>query len=515
MRKLFTLIASFAVCAWVCASTTFTFEGTATTTEAVSVTSDGITVSFSQGSNNTAPTYYSNGLRLYANNVVTVSGSNLTSIKLTCAKQGDKKDYATMTSNPAGLVSGGTSTSSTDAKTDTWTGSAQSVAFTVGASGQRLLLSIEVDGEGGEGGNNGGGDNGQGGSGEGGEGGQQGNTDNQLDPEYEYDEPAYVEYSGDSLNAVPYEFVEDNILVSCTKGAVNSQYFSVHAGNSITFTATQPMKALAVTGYIKANFTATSTAGEIEYLESEEETEGEPVLIINDINATTVTISCVKQLRCYYVEVYFDEDAEVELDEDGEDGELDYSYEPEDVTTFNIEMDTAVYEIVLNEPEYPVGIVDVYLESEEQLIDMYLYVSTDNLNAGNIVPAGTYTISDSGDAGTVAASPGGDDEWDYPSYMATDFSMLGYSAAYYFMSGSVVVEKTAEGAWHIVINATSYYGSTIHAEYTGSLDEYVDEDIEDAFETVPITEQAVKRIENGQMVIIRNGARYNAAGMRM
>ena len=80
-------------------------------------------------------------MRMYANNTITVSGANLTAIQIVFAKQGTKA-YASLAVSEGNLVSGGESTSAEDLKTDSWTGNASSVVFTLGASGQRLIAQL-------------------------------------------------------------------------------------------------------------------------------------------------------------------------------------------------------------------------------------------------------------------------------------------------------------------------------------------------------------------------------------
>ena len=84
-------------------------------------------------------------------------------------------------------------------------------------------------------------------------------ADDTLNPGYEYAEPTIVTNSEDiGSNLVNYSFVCNNVQVSVTKGARYAAYFGVNAGESITLTATKPMKAIVVNGYIKKGFSATS-----------------------------------------------------------------------------------------------------------------------------------------------------------------------------------------------------------------------------------------------------------------
>lgn len=136
MRKIFSLFAAVLFAGSMMAID-FTLSG------AAPVTKEGVTVTFSQGAGSNAPAWYDNGLRLYANNEVTVSGeSNITGITFNWQKQGQKA-FNTAT------ASTGEYTHPSAAGEGVWTGSATSVTFTLGATGQLLLntFSVTVGGE--------------------------------------------------------------------------------------------------------------------------------------------------------------------------------------------------------------------------------------------------------------------------------------------------------------------------------------------------------------------------------
>lgn len=116
-----------------------------TLSSADAVTVEGVTVTFAKGDGNNAPVWYDNGLRLYANNTVTVSSeSAITAITFNWQQQGSKA-FNTAT------ASVGEYTHPEAAGDGVWTGSATSVTFTLGASGQLLLNTFTVTlAEGGE-----------------------------------------------------------------------------------------------------------------------------------------------------------------------------------------------------------------------------------------------------------------------------------------------------------------------------------------------------------------------------
>lgn len=367
MRKIFTFIAVMALATVASMASTFTF----TSAESVNQIVDGYSVKIEKGSGNNAPAYYDNGLRLYANNTITISGADLTRIELTFSMQGSKA-YADLTCSPGTLVSGGASSSQTDLKTDTWTGNATSVTFTLGASGQRLINKIVVNGDGSDGGNTGGGNDNP--------SGPTVPDTPSLNPDYIYAEPTVMKVPSITVQGAPYTFIDNNIEVSCTKGAITDSYFSAHAGFSMTFTATKNIKGIVINGFVKKDFTATADHGKISYLTPDEDREANPVVVITDVNSRSVTIDCVKQLRCYNVEVYFDENPEVTVTGSGSGEEITLSFDSADAVY------ESYYSEQFGEPNYSIFLFNESTDTPYFVLDLY------PASVGNLV--GTYTFDD-------------------------------------------------------------------------------------------------------------------------
>ena len=129
-----------------------------------------------------------------------------------------------------------------------------------------------------------------------------------LDPNFVYSEPTVVNAPDTSFYKNAYSFVESNIRVTCTQGSITGGYFNCNVGNSMTFEATFPMKGLEIKGFVRKNFGAQVDHGTIAYCEDIVDVEHDPVIVITDIDNTSVTISNLDaQFRCYSVRVYFDE----------------------------------------------------------------------------------------------------------------------------------------------------------------------------------------------------------------
>lgn len=102
-------------------------------------TSGTYTITCSQSTGDNAPVDQGDYIRCYANNTITISttGSNMTQIVIAWTKN-SKKTFASVTANS------GTYTHPSGAGNGTWRGNAQSVVFTVGASGQIQITQVTI-----------------------------------------------------------------------------------------------------------------------------------------------------------------------------------------------------------------------------------------------------------------------------------------------------------------------------------------------------------------------------------
>jgi len=303
MRKLILLICA-AVSAMLVKAEVFTFADAS----AVNQTKGGITLKLALGSGSSEPTYKTNyytgegEMRLYAGNTITISGTQVQKVYLRFTKQGEKA-YADLSVNTGNLSSGGESESNTDVRTDSWTGNATSVVFTLGSTGQRIITTVYVNEEPG--------------------GGDDDDDDDDdddtlaLDTTWVYEQPTLV-YSPDSVgsNLENYSFICNNVLINCTLGAISGSYFGCNAESSITFTTTRKMQRIVVDGYIKKDFSATQSSGELWYADADEAAvEDEQVLTVDDIDNTVLTLNCQKQLRIYTLYVSFYDDDQDALED--------------------------------------------------------------------------------------------------------------------------------------------------------------------------------------------------------
>ncbi len=332
--------------------------------------------------------------------------------------------------------------------------------------------------------------------------------DDQLDPNYNYSEPTIVKPSGATSSNSSYSFVQNNIKVETVAGAQTADYFGCNAGSKITFTASKAIKGLIVNGYMKKDFSATCDHGDLAYADaSEDAVEGDTILAIFDIDSKSVTISCEKQLRCYSVQFYFVENPDIEVG--GDDEDYNYDWEPTTPTTLNItfdELETTDYQAIygLEEPW-----TDLCFACEEYEMDVYAFVTYSETTG--IVP-GVYPINDTYAEGTVQASPGGNDLYDIPSFIATDFVPYEedgevnyyYSTAYYIVSGTLTVSENGD----MKLEGKTANGSTVNCTYKSKN--------ADAIKNVNAeANKTTKTLRNGKLYIRKGDKEFNANGVEL
>jgi len=486
MTRFYTLLAGIVLSLAMATAQTFTFTNAAS----VDQTIDSVHVVIAKASGTTDPTY-NNGLRLYANNTITISGRTITSVTLTFSKQG-KKDYATLSATPGTLTSGGVSSDNSDLKDDVWTGSARSVVFTMGASGQRLLHQIVVVAS--------------------------GSTTpdttiitpdttavvpSTLDTAYVY--PDTVRLSNtDSIgsNLVNYSFIQNNVEVRCTKGARTNTYFSCNANESMTFTATKPIKGITISGYVKAGFEATASAGNVSYVATDADPiTADPVVVVYSINSKQVTINCNKQIRCYEVRLFFAANPTDSIESDDDYG-YSFDWEPQETTTLNpVFTEHVVYDMTA---ELQYVCTAVTLSNDDYELELDIFAS---LNENGLLPDGIYPIDSTYREGTVMASPGGTDEYDFPSALYTGFFQEDgewyYNTVYYLTGGTLTI-AAVDGGSLLTLAATTAKGSRINTSYTLTPETPV--------ENTEAKSVANKVLKNGQLFITKGDKTFDVLG---
>ena len=130
---------------------------------------------------------------------------------------------------------------------------------------------------------------------------------------------------------------------------------------------------------------------------------------------------------------------------------------------------------------------------------------------GTVIPVGTYTIDDSADYGTVAASTGYNSNYGpIPSFYTTIVEQDGklYYDDLYFMVGGTVKVENVEGKLKLTVDAVNSYDVSVKISYVGTASTGV--------ENINVNVEGIrKQIVDGQFVIIRDGKAYNAQGAQV
>lgn len=302
----------------------------------------------------------------------------------------------------------------------------------------------------------------------------------------EVEEPVVIMAPDTVIDKTAYSFTEQGITISVSYGSaypaghsynnLDVTYFACLASSTMTIRAEQDIKGIAINGWVKKLFSASCDHGTIDYLSDDaDDTMGEPVLTITDIDAPEVTISCDKQLRCFSVEVYFSENP------GGTQGEVmdtvrftattavaqDYSND----TTYSSEGSYSYWLMLAPEGGYPQVWLDMYSAVKEDLSGSY---SMYEFNVGD------YT------------------------YVQLSQSELDYEYAY---DQEFTITKIENGyhieGWIIADNDVQY-----EFVYDGPV-ELVAEGLENI---QPSDSRSHKILRNGQLYIIQNGRTFTATG---
>ncbi|MBQ5387557.1 MAG: hypothetical protein IIU55_00555 [Paludibacteraceae bacterium] len=156
--------------------------------------------------------------------------------------------------------------------------------------------------------------------------------------------------------------------------------------------------------------------------------------------------------------------------------------------------------------DYGMALVQVGAADGSDVCALYFFI--EETDEDIVIPAGTYTIDDSWDYGTVLASEG------YDAYSGSVSPSLYASCneegklllpMWFMVGGSVTVEKV-DGKMKMEINAVNSYNQPIHITYDGTAT---------ALENVNVNVEVEKTFKNGQLLINRNGETYNVMGVQV
>ena len=238
MKKFLLTLAAAALCSSAAlaetASITFSekySENTVLTDEVIKINDD-VTVTFAKGTGSTAPQYYANGtaVRWYAGNTMTLSSSqNITKVEITFG-----------TSDGTNEISANTGTF----ESPVWTGSAQSVIFTVaGTSGNRRIAGLTVTyGEGGT---------------------VDPDPDQPEQPSNPTGDNITIKWSemGYENGTAVTEVTESPVTLSFNKGTGNNAPAYYNSGTNLRLYTGNTMKISVAEGYVLTNIVFTTSSG--------------------------------------------------------------------------------------------------------------------------------------------------------------------------------------------------------------------------------------------------------------
>ena len=219
-------------------------------------------------------------------------------------------------------------------------------------------------------------------------------------------------------------------------------------------------------------------------------------LVVNHATDGTITAEAKFIARnAVYYHVKMTSEYNVHLDFDEPEEIIDRVYTTEDNVT--IEDQTASN-----------GYIYLALTAADGSDMAAFFFYAEDIDEDIIVPAGVYPIDSSEEYGTVLANPGVQGNGVWPSFyarMMEDGSLV--VPLWLLVSGTVEVSKDEEGNPHLEVNAFNSYGVPVHITYDGSFTSGV--------ENITTEKAAIKRIENGQLLIQRNGNTYNVLGAQI
>jgi hypothetical protein len=183
---------------------------------------------------------------------------------------------------------------------------------------------------------------------------------------------------------------------------------------------------------------------------------------------------------------------------------LDYD-EPE------IEIDrvyTTDDEVFIENQIDPNGYIYLAITAADQSDMCAFFFYAEEADEDIIIPTGVYPINYSEEYGTVQANPGVQGNGVLPSFYAQIFEDGSLVVPIWLLvDGTVEVTKDEDGNPHLEVNAFNSYGVPVHITYDGSFTS--------AVENITTEKGATKRIENGQLLINRNGELFNVLGTRV
>ena len=179
------------------------------------------------------------------------------------------------------------------------------------------------------------------------------------------------------------------------------------------------------------------------------------IVVVSEENGIlSITVDAVNSNNLpIYITCEYDLNTKQGLQYDMTEGSVERTYSDADVVEINTEYVAQYGELYL----------DITAADGSDMISLAFFVEEADAEIG--IPAGVYTIDDSGDYGTVCASPGVQDNSIYPSFYGKLSATGGIVPPCYFMVGGQVVVENVNGALKLTIDALNSYDVPAHIVY--------------------------------------------------
>ena len=215
---------------------------------------------------------------------------------------------------------------------------------------------------------------------------------------------------------------------------------------------------------------------------------GIPKITVDAVNSNGVTIKTIFEIGGKSGKEM--EKTPLKYDATEADGALDYTFAEDAVATATDKGFYGTYVVDAADASCELGLLFLYPEG--------------TADAETTIPAGTYTISDSQAPGTVLASSGYSNQGlGYSFFINVDAEGYIEVPMYFLVDGTVTVAKV-DGKLAVEVNGLNSNGVAVHVVY-GATDTAVED-------VTSVGGEIKKCLENGQLVIIKNGVKYNATG---
>lgn len=216
------------------------------------------------------------------------------------------------------------------------------------------------------------------------------------------------------------------------------------------------------------------------------EVDGKLKIEVNATNSYDVPVHVV----CEY-----DLSTKQGLEYDEQTGSVNRTYTAEDILDLNTDYIA----------QYNLGVNIIAADYSDQ-VSLLFFVPAADPEIG--IPAGTYPIASTPAMNTILAAEGVNAQGQVaPSFYSTlveQGGQLYLDKLYFFVSGQAVVEKI-NGKLKMTIDALNSYDVPVHIVYDAT-------NVETAIENVTVNNNASKVVEDNQLLIIKDGVKYNIMG---